>query len=50
MRLSIVYYSKGRYPNSNDVLAPIFLKLSLYDGKFKNGGGYCSLYLVHKFY
>ena len=38
MRLSIVHYGKQNYPNNNDVLAPIFLKLLLYDGKAKKLG------------
>ena len=33
MLLSIVNYGKWSYPNNNDVLAPRFLKISLYDGE-----------------
>ena len=50
MRLSIVHYGKWSYPNNNAVLAPIFLKLSLYYVKAnKVGGGDFSLYLLHKY-
>ena len=35
MRLSIMHYGKRSYPNHNDVVAPRFLKLLLYDEKVK---------------
>ena len=35
MRLYIVLYGKQSYPNNNDFMATIFLKLSLYNGKAK---------------
>ena len=48
MRLSIVHYGKWSYPNNNDVMAPIFLNLSLYYVKEnKVGGGDFSLYRLH---
>ena len=36
--LSIVQYVKLSYPNNNDVLAPIFIKISIYNVKAKNLG------------
>ena len=48
-RLSIFHYGKWSYPGNNDYLAPIFLNISLYDIKAKNGDGYFSLCLLHKY-
>ena len=38
MRPSTVHYVKLIYPNNNDVVALIFIKISIYDGRAKQLG------------